>query len=138
MEKVLEKGMEKIGEKFVQNISRCRSGKINFDSYWCEPYVKLIIINGTENDIKLIRFIMNDDESKETMNSIDPNFLNKKLTIPANSYKEITVGEYFRTFHDGVGDSKKASFRMEYVIVDKNSEKDSFVDGIIVFPVKGS
>ena len=133
--KVIESGITEIVKKHEQIRSMYNNGKISFKAYWYEPYIKLIVINGTNNDIKPIKFVFNDNESKQVMNDIDSNFLNKNFVILANSYGEISVGKYYRTFHDGVGDSLKANFRLEYAIINKNSERDSFVDGNIVFSV---
>ena len=133
--KIIESGLTEIIKRHQQNCSMYSDGKVSFNSYWDNPYIKLIIINGTKNDIKPIKFVFSNEESKQIMNDIDSNFLNKNFTIPANSYKEFTVGEYYRTLNDKVGNSLKADFRLEYAIINKNSERDSFVDGNIVFSV---
>lgn len=133
----VEKGMTKAVSKFLENHPQGNGGKINFNAYWSRLYVKLIIIKDTDNDITPIKFVLNDDESKETMNNIDPNFLNKNFVVPAHQHREIPVGVYYRAI-ENTEVSKKAKFRMEYSYLNKTTEKDSFVDGSIVFSVNGS
>lgn len=71
------------------------------------------------------------------MNNIDPNFLNKNFVVPVHQHREIPVGVYYRAI-ENTEVSKKAKFRMEYSYLNKTTEKDSFVDGSIVFSVNGS
>lgn len=111
--------------EIITSISK-RKEIISFGSYWDGTFINLVITNETSNRIEIVDIIPTDELSRETMNKIDKNCLNRKLTISPNHSKTIKVGFYSRILSDEF-DSLGANFELKYVSISRNTEKEKYV-----------